>query len=184
MWEKGYAISPVKRIASKKHTNLNCRCATVRLGEGSGYLLKEPLCIVLARTCMGKVGTCYGCCWQYMRHSKQKWFARNQLNDKVTSACGEPEGSKDDVSGFLIRLERLGQCASCTLSLCCTVCALHPSHYTTAPAKLWRTVNFTIHVTQEIYCEFLYLYLLCPGSSHRSEPELYIINSSRVVQCM
>ena len=27
-------------------------------------------------------------------------------SDKVTSVCGEPEGSKDDVSGFLIRLER------------------------------------------------------------------------------
>ena len=77
-------------------------------------------------------------------------------NSKVTSVCGEPEGSKDDVSGFLIRLERLGKSASCVLSLCCTVCALHPwrtsslAHFILGALHPWRTSSLAL----EIQCKF------------------------------
>ena len=52
-------------------------------------------------------------------------------SNKVTSVCGEPEGSKDDVSGFLIRLERLGKvCQLCLVPvLNCVPTSSFALHY-------------------------------------------------------
>ena len=69
--------SLIKRTASKGYT-----IAGVQLWDcGTRKWISPDRAFVhcASRTCMGKVGACYGCCWQYLRHSKQQWFARNEL---------------------------------------------------------------------------------------------------------